>query len=139
MMNDGGSPTYRMYSPGQIALGALLGTPAYGCWLLSRSYLRLGLSRAASRCLWWGVAGMIALFVFAAFLPENFPNHALPIGCAMALLQTTRQLMGGAINRHVANGGRLESWLRVTCIGLLIGVTLAAFLFGVEFMLSREV
>jgi len=128
-------PVHKLYSPGQIALAALLGSPLAACWFWSRNYRQLDQPRSANQCLIWGIAGTAVLLTVSFFLPEHFPNSAIPIGYTMGLRQAAKQIHGDTITQHISAGGRLGSWWAV--VGVSIGCLLLvlAVIFGVVLLL----
>jgi len=132
------SPIHKLYSPGQIALAAFLGSPLAGCWFWSRNYLRLGQSSSSTQCLIWGAVGTVALLAISFFLPERFPDQAIPIGYTFGLLQAAKHTHGSIVAQHLSAGGRLGSWWAVVGISLLFLVIVLAILFGVILLLPDE-
>ena len=128
----------KLYSPGQIALAAFLGSPLAACWFWSRNYMRLGQSSRSTQCLIWGTAGTAALLTICFFLPERFPNQAIPIGYTFGLLRAAKQTHGSIVAEHLSAGGRLGSWWTVVGISLLVLVVVLAILFGVILVLPDE-
>jgi hypothetical protein len=131
-------PTYRLYSPGQIALASFLGAPLAACWLWSHNYRRLGEARRATRCLIWGVAGTAILVTIAFFLPEHFPSTVIPIGYTVGLYQVAKQSFGTAITQHLAAGGRPGSWWAVVGVGVAGLCIVLAVIVGISLLLPSE-
>jgi hypothetical protein len=126
-----------LYSPAQIALAALIGSPVAACWFLARNYRQLGHPGSATQWLVWGTAGTAALAVTAFLLPEGFPSQGTPIGYAVGLFELARQIQGRTVTERVSAGARLVSWGTVAGISLVcLGVILGAVL-GVTVILSR--
>jgi hypothetical protein len=132
------TPIHKLYSPGQIALAAFLGSPLAACWFWSRNYQRLGQPSSSTQCLIWGTVGTIALLAISFFLPERFPNQVIPMGYTFGLLQAARQVHGSIVTKHLSAGGRLGSWWAVVGISLLILVFVLAALFGIILLLPEE-
>ena len=123
--------TRRLYSPGQAGVAALLGSPIAACWFLARNYRQLGHPGSATQCLIWGALGTLAVFIAAFFLPDNFPNTAIPIGYTMGLYQAAKQIHGSTVAQHLAADGRLGSWWAVVGNSLLFLVGVLAVFLGV--------
>ena len=70
----------RLYSVGQITAATFVGSPLAGCLLLAHNYRVLRRNRAALYSLMCGVVATVIVFVGASWLPESFPNAALPVG-----------------------------------------------------------
>ena len=137
-METADSPIHKLYSPGQIALAAFLGSPLAACWFWARNYQRLGQSSSSTQCLIWGAVGTAALLAISFFLPERFPSQAIPIGYTFGLLQAAKHTYGSVIAQHLSAGGRLGSWWAVVGISLLFLIVVLAVLFGVVLLLPDE-
>jgi hypothetical protein len=82
-----------------------------------------------------GAIGTVALLVISFYLPERFPNYAIPAGYTIGFLQGAKQTHGVAVEQHLASRGRLGSWWAVVGISLLILVPVLVVLFGLAFVL----
>ncbi len=82
----------RLFSVGQITLATFLGMPIAGCLLLAQNYRELGKGGVAWQSLAAGVASTILLLLIAFFLPENFPNMALPVAYCIGMQQLVKYL-----------------------------------------------
>lgn len=120
----------RLYSPGQIALAAFLGSPLAGFWFFATNYRELGNRRAANQCLIWGTIGTLALFAIPFALPEAFPKSVIPAAYTVTFAQTARQIHGAALHEHQAGGGRLGSWWMVVGVSVLCLAVALGLLFG---------
>ncbi|MBS0210095.1 MAG: hypothetical protein JSS27_14195 [Planctomycetes bacterium] len=122
---------YKLYSPQQVALATFLGAPIAGTWFLFQNYRQSGRAGAGVQALVLGLLATVALLTLSSFLPENFPNIALPLVQVFAMLYIAKALQGKEVEAHVAQGGQLGSWWAVVGIGLLcliviVGVFVAA-------------
>jgi hypothetical protein len=131
-------PTQKLYSPGQIALAAFLGSPLAACWFFARNYRQLDQPKIAKQYLIWGGIGTAAMLVIAFFLPDRFPNSVIPIGYTLGLFQAAKHIHGTTVARHVSAGGSLGSWWSVVGVSLLILTIVLAAVFGVVFILPDE-
>jgi low temperature requirement protein LtrA len=77
-----------------------------------------GKGRAAGKSLAAGVASTSFILLIAFYLPENFPNMALPVAYCFGMRQLVRYLQGGAIDNHLKAGGRKGSWGLTVAVGL---------------------
>ena len=118
-----------LFSVGQITLATFLGAPIAGCLLLARNYRVLGNGAAAWQSLVAGIVATILLFLIAFWLPENFPNMALPVAYCFGMRQLVNYLQGS----EIANRGK-GSWavtvaVGVGCLviifGLIVGLVIA--------------
>jgi peptidoglycan/LPS O-acetylase OafA/YrhL len=125
---------YRLFSPQQIGVATFLGAPVAGAFFLSQNYRQLGNTGAGTQSLVWGLLGTILLMIVSFFLPENFPNSVIPIGCTFGMLYAAKHLQGPAVEQHTVRGGRLGSWWTVVGVGLLSFAIICAIVFTVVFM-----
>ena len=120
-----------LFSVGQIVLATFLGMPIAGCLLLALNYRELGKIAAAWQSLAAGVASTILLLFVAFWLPENFPNMALPVAYCFGMRQIVKHLQGGAI----ANRGK-GSWVVTVAVGLGCLVVIFGLIFGLLMFLN---
>ena len=78
-----------VYSPTQAALGAFLGGPLASVLFIKKNFNSLGKPEAEKKTLLYGTALSLALIGLLPFLPEQFPNMAIPI----ATVVTTRAIV----------------------------------------------
>ena len=76
----------RVYSPNQAASGAFLGGPIAAVLFLKQNFRALGNPNGESKVRIYGAAFVLLVFGIAPFLPEEFPNMAIPL----ATVITTR-------------------------------------------------
>jgi hypothetical protein len=116
----------RLYSPRQIGLAALIGSPVAACWCFSRNYRRLGNADAAQKWLIWGGGGSFVFIVLLCLIPgaQRLPHYIIPLAYSLALQEVAKRIQGDAVAQHISAGGRLASWWLVVGISLLflIGV-----------------
>jgi hypothetical protein len=132
------SPTIKLYLPGQIAWATFLGAPIAGCVLLAYNYRRLGDSMAATLAWISGVIGTILILVLSFFLPERFPNFALPAAYTFGMYQCAKALQGKAYEDWLAKGGVKGSTWVATGIGLLCLILILVALFAVILVAPEE-
>jgi hypothetical protein len=125
----------RLYSPGQIALAAFIGSPVAACWFWSRNYLNLGQPTSSKKCLFWGAVGTVVLFTGGWFLPKNVPGSGIAVGYTIGFLMAARGAFESIIHQHLAKGGRLGSWWAVVGISVLCLLGILAATVGVVFLL----
>ena len=134
MMDSNGQGTAtagtRLFSVGQIVLATFLGAPIAGFLLLARNYQRLGNKAYARVSLLWGVVATAVLLTVTWYLPENFPNAALPVAYCIAMRVVVNYLQGATIETHLATGGMKGSWGRVIVVGLICLVLISGVIFG---------
>jgi hypothetical protein len=132
-MGEGPSKPGKLYSPLLVAVATLLGAPVAGCILVGHNLRALGKRSAAWQWLLWGVVGTAALLIVAYFLPDRFPNSALPIGYTLGMYYGVKHAHGAEFDTHIATGGaRASAWAAVgvglTCLVAILGVLFLAIL-----------
>ena len=123
----------RLYSIAQITVATFLGSPLAGSLLLAHNFRELRVAKAALRSVIWGVVSTVILLVVAPWLPEKFPNAALPVGYCFAMRQVATHFQGASISNHFSVGGKKGSWAATVGIGLACLVLLFGLFFGVLF------
>lgn len=125
-----------LYTPGAVALAALFGGALGGCVIMAINYRRLGNEAAARKAIGWGIAGMLAVLIYAVMSPADGPWTAISTGVSIALIflmrNIAKQNQGAAVEEHFQRAGRRGSLLAAFGIGLLCGAALLilAFFFG---------
>jgi hypothetical protein len=125
-ITDSTTASGKLFSVGQITLATSLGAPIAGGLLIASNYRNLGKRTAAWHSITLGTASTIVIFVLAYWLPENFPNMALPVAYCFGMRQFAMHLQGEAISNHLKVGGEKSSWL----IPIGVGLGCLAILFG---------
>lgn len=69
----------QMYSPNQIAGGSFWGGPIAAVYFLRENFLVLGKTHEAQLTLIGGAAFIVILIGLLPFLPDKFPNMAIPL------------------------------------------------------------
>jgi hypothetical protein len=126
---DGALPR-KLYSPRQIAGGALLASPLAGGFMLAENFRVLGRAGARMQALLGAAIATAILMALSFFLPLGWPASALPAGYSTALFLIARRTQGAAFEAHVASGGaRVSNWQ-------VFGISLATLLLalGIYFL-----
>jgi len=74
----------KLYSPNQVGCAAFFGGPFAAVFVLWRNFCALGKGVAARQTLIWGALFSLALLLVVPFLPDKFPNLAMPIAYTLA-------------------------------------------------------
>ena len=119
------APTYKLYSPGQICLAALLGSPLGGAVLLYKDFKRLGEATRARNALLAGFGITAALMALAWVLPDA-AGRPLPGIFAVAYWQLAKGQIGPRFQAHQAARGAKESGWAAAGVGLLVMVGVLA-------------
>lgn len=69
----------KVYSPAQVACGALIGGPVGLIYFLMSNFDNLGKEQAKNQTLNWGALGIVALIITMPFLPDWFPSFPFTI------------------------------------------------------------
>jgi len=114
-------PLPRLYSPNQVALAALIGSPLAASWLMAANFGLLG--RGWERRVSWfvGAAATLLVFVVLALASDEQPFllAVVPVAYALGARELTRFLQGAEIERVRAAGGIAESWWLVLGFGVV--------------------
>jgi hypothetical protein len=132
------APQLTLYSPGQMAWATFLGAPVAGCVLLALNCKRLGHSAAAGIALVGGFTVTVLLLVVSFFLPDNFPNLALPAAYTFGMYQCVKLLQGKEYEHHLAIGGTRGSGWVATGVGILCLILILVAMFAVLFAMPDE-
>ena len=90
----------KLYSPNQVAASAFFGGPIAAIYVLWRNFRTVGNDNAARQTVWIGAGLFILLLAVLPFLPDNFPNSALPAGYTVTafMIARTYQMSKAAIS-----------------------------------------
>ena len=90
----------KLYSPNQVAAAAFFGGPIAAIYVLWQNFRTMGNDHAARQTIWIGAGLFILLLAVLPFLPESFPNSALPAGYTVAAftIAHTYQMSKAAIS-----------------------------------------
>lgn len=116
--------TARLYTPGQIALAAFVGSPLAAAWFAAANFKALAQPVVAKRTMYLGVGMLILVLAISFVLPDSLPNSVLPIAYALGIRYAAEPYFKAPIRDHVASGGKLGSWWKVVGISLLVSLTL---------------
>lgn len=131
-------PRMTLYSPGQMAWATFLGAPVAGCLLLALNYRRLGNSAAAGIAAIGGSIVTVLILVISFFLPDNFPNIALPAAYTFGMYQCVKLLQGKEYEHWLANGGIRGSGWVATGVGILCLIMIVVAIFAVLYAMPEE-
>jgi hypothetical protein len=69
----------KVYSPNQVGIASFVGGPFAMIFVLWNNFIVLGNRSGAMQTLVWGFLFIVALLAILPFLPEKFPNYAIPV------------------------------------------------------------
>jgi uncharacterized membrane protein len=91
LMGYSGVNKIRLYTPVQVAVSSLLGGPCAAVFVLWKNFQGLGNSSNATRTIVWGAFLALLVFLIIPFLPEKFPNFAIPAAYTGLAVSVNRQ------------------------------------------------
>ena len=139
MESIGIAPAGKLYTPAQIGVAALLGSPAAAGWFVSNNEAHLGRPYNGRRWFWGSLLATVVLVVGSFFLPVHFPRTGLAIGYVVGCHQTAKQLYTAAVQEHRATGGQFGSGWKVVGAGLLFLVGFRVVIFLRPFLLPTSI
>ncbi len=134
------SPRYKLFSPAQIGLATLLGTPFAGCILLTANYRRLGQIAYAVLTLAFGIFSIVLgykylitteteegfLFEYLLSLSWATEESSLPykialvwVVIAIVVFATAMIIQGRTYQNHLAQGGKKQSSVVAVQVGMV--------------------
>jgi hypothetical protein len=128
----------KVYSPGQVAGAAFVGSPIAGCILLASNFSLFGAPDQRRRALIGGILATIAVIALGFFLPPDFPNAVMPAAYTTALLYFANRTQASDIEAFIASGGSKHSHWRVFGIGLFWMLVVVILLFTVIYFVPEE-
>lgn len=121
------------YTPGQLMLAGLLGSPMAAGWLMAANYRVAGKPKFAWRTLLGSFVGTVLWIGIALFLPRTVGGGGavgINIGLIGGFREMARQLQGPMQKAYLAGGGRKGSWWWAAGVGLLWMVIIYTLLLG---------
>jgi hypothetical protein len=128
----------RMFSPAQVAVASLIGSPLPAFYLLAQNYRVAQQPKNARFMLAVGVIVTALLIAMAFLLPGNGPRSPLTIIIAVCVHQIAKMAQGALLAHHVAAGGKMSSWWVAVGLGCLGMLAVLAVVFGLSFVLPDE-
>jgi hypothetical protein len=132
-----GSSNKRMFSPAQVAVASLIGSPLPAFYLIARNFRIAGYEKQARLMLIVGGIATASLLVIAFMLRDRSPHSLLSIAATVCVHQIAKTAQAALISQHRANGGRLSSWWLAIGIGFLGMLVILAILVAFELALAE--
>jgi hypothetical protein len=123
-----GSVNTVLYTPRQIYVASLLGSPAAAAWFMSLNHRALLQSDNEHQIVLLGGIATIAVIIVAFSLPERVPTFAWPLVYSVAIYLFAQLRFESTVQKHFAAGGQKGSWWRVIWVSLLFAIGLIALL-----------
>ena len=127
----------KLFSPFQVACASFFGGPIAAVYALKKNYEVLGQPKEARETLTAGIVFIILLVIVLPFLPDKFPNFAIPAGYTSAAYAITKrfQLPKPGSNFEAQGIGGIVA-LCVVCLIVFLAIAFAYIfllsLLGVE-------
>jgi hypothetical protein len=122
-------PDYKLYTVGAITLATVFGGPIAGTALMAANYRRLNKKDDAITTLVVGILGT-ALALLIGFLIPHDLTYPIGIGLLFGTRGAAQSLQGKLLDKHMAEGGLMESGWKAFGFSLIV---LVAY-FGVAFL-----
>ncbi len=134
--DDFNRPSYKLYSPGQVALAAFLGGPVGAFFILTLNYFRLGKRLAASITLLACLLTTASLVTISIALPDSTPVLLISVPLLLVMWLAARLLQGKAYETHRHNHGQPASSWAAAGLGLLGALIYLGIFFGVSLVID---
>jgi hypothetical protein len=115
----------KVYSPVQVLVGSFVGGPFAAVFVLWRNFLALGNTVGATQTIIWGTLLALLVFVALPFLPEKFPNSAIPVAYAATAYLVAQQCQ--ISKEDITKSGQYELRSNWNVLGVSLGFLLASF------------
>ena len=132
------TPSYKLFSVGQIILATFLGSPLPGMWMLSINFKRLGQKSKATNMLLIGVGLTILNLVFAFIVPNRVSPLSVSMPFIIVASVIARMQFTKPFEMHAANGGQKDSWGKAVGYALAGFVLIIAIVFVVMMLLPES-
>ena len=127
----------RVYSPGQAAAGSFLGGPLVSIIFLRHNFKVLGNTEGENRTLLFGAIVMLAFIGALPFLPDKFPNMAIPLATIIATRSIVAKYQFTKQDIIESPAMALQSNWRVFWLGLVCAVitfvAIMALMLGLDY------
>jgi hypothetical protein len=127
----------KLYSPRQSTMAAFFGGPLAAVYVVRNNYTELGKEASARSAIAWGSLLVLALLLVLPFLPEKFPNTAIPLAYSLAVGQLVEKLQLSKEAIRESEQYDFESNWRVAGVSvlslLLFLVLMVAWMFLLDF------
>jgi hypothetical protein len=80
----------KIYSPLQVGIGSFLGGPIAAVFVLWKNFAALDKRLAATQTLIWGLVFLLVLLLVLPYLPDKFPNTAIPIAYSIGAVSVAK-------------------------------------------------
>ena len=80
-----------IYSPTQVLVGSFVGGPIAAVFMLWKNFQALENRSGATQTIIWGAIFLVAVLVTLPYLPDKFPNYAIPAAYSGAAFAIAKQ------------------------------------------------
>ena len=130
--------TARLYSPKQIGVAAVVGSPVAAGWFFWRNEQARGRPGTGARWFWGLLAATIAAVALSFVLPAKFPPFIIPLAYTLALRNVAKNLYEAPLAAFLAQGGVQGPWWTVVGVGFFALLIVLALVFGVVLLLPPQ-
>ncbi len=133
-MSDTPPKTLPYYTPRQISVACLLGSPLAASWLMASTYRGAGDRKKEQLSLILGIVATTALMGIGFVLPAHYSRTLLSVIVAIVVLEIAKRSLGPVIENRVASGASKGSWWMVVGVGVLCMIVVLAVVAGIMFL-----
>ena len=108
---------FRLYSPLQVGVSTLIGSPLAGFWLIALNYRALGDKKREMYSYIWALGGTVAVIVIAYVIVDIIPFGITQLAYTLVIYFAAKRMLGKLVEEHSANGGSTASWWEAARIG----------------------
>jgi hypothetical protein len=124
----------KVYSPGQVAVGSFIGGPIAAIYVIKKNFDALGNKADAGKTILWGTVFVIFLLVLLPFLPDNFPNVALPVAYTLAAWRVAENHQ--VSRKALVDDGPYERHSNWNVLGISIGFLILFLVIFIPWMFA---
>jgi hypothetical protein len=126
----------KIYSPTQIAVSSFCGGPFAAVFTLWKNFRSLENASGAMQTLVWGSLFVVVLFVVVPYLPDKFPNVAIPLAYALTARFIAQQHQ--MTKQAILESDRYAFQSNWNVFGISIGFMIAFLVAFVMWILALE-
>jgi hypothetical protein len=125
-----------LYSPTQVLVASFVGGPLAAVYVLWKNFDDLANASAAKQTIIWGMLFVVALLTLIPFLPDKFPNYAIPATYAFgARMVAEKYQMSKKAIMESDRYGFHSAW---NVVGVSVGFLIALLVIGVAVVLALD-
>jgi hypothetical protein len=126
------------YTPGQVLLACLLGSPLAGGWLMARTFRGAGEKKREVVVLASTSLVTVVLLVLAFLLPKGRSGTGLAAIAAGVVYQIAKQQLWPVIALRKKDGATQASWWMAAAVGVICMIGIFAALAAIMIIVPQE-